>query len=278
MDRRDGYSWRARSGFTLIELLVVIAIVAILAGMLLPALSKAKAKGQGIKCMANNRQLGLAWLLYADDNQDRLVRNIPFNPDPLGPNGCWADGWEDFTANNRDNTNVLLLTRAKMGPYSASSGIYKCPADHYACKEGGQSAPRIRSNSMNAYLEGFGFSTSASGKSNWYPKYRCYNKTSDIVAPPPSELWVMVDEHPDSINDGWLIVDADTPNAWGNDLPASYHNGACGFNFADGHSEIHKWLESTTAAPIHQTQHGNFPGTANDRDIKWTLTHATALY
>jgi prepilin-type processing-associated H-X9-DG protein len=138
--------------------------------------------------------------------------------------------------------------------------------------------PRVRSNSMNAYLEGFGFPTSASGKSNWYPAYRCYNKQSEMIRPSPAELWVMVDEHPDSINDGWLIVDATTTSAWGNDLPASYHNGACGFNFADGHSEIHKWLEPTTLAPVKKNQHGDFPGTPNDRDIKWALNHATAPF
>ena len=155
-------------------------------------------------------------------------------------------------------------------------GVYKCPADIYTCKEGGKDMPRVRSNSMNAYLEGYGFPTSASGKSAWYPSYRCYNKQSDITDPSPAGLWVMVDEHPDSINDGWLIVDATTKNAWGNDLPASYHNRACGFNFADGHSEIHKWLEPTTSPPVRKNQHGDYPGTPNDRDILWALTHATA--
>ena len=266
-------------GFTLIELLVVIAIIAILASMLLPVLAKAKAKAQGLKCMANNKQLGLAWILYADENNGTLVRNVPFNPDPLGANGIWCDGWEDFTPNNKDNTNALLLTQAKLGPYcSRSIDIYKCPADVYTCKEGSHEMPRLRSDSMNAFLEVFGFPTSPSGKSNWYPAYRCYNRQSDIIAPAPTELFVMVDEHPDSINDGWLVIEPDKPSVWGNDLPASYHNGACGFNFADGHSEIHRWLESTTSPAVHKSQHGTYPGTANDRDIKWAVAHSTARY
>ena len=199
----------AKRAFTLIELLVVIAIIAILAALLLPALSKAKVKAQGIMCMSNGKQLGLAWLMYADDNNGVCCQNME-GGDPNTPS--WVLGWENFIPDNTENTNLQMLTQGLLWPYSKSAGIYKCPADTYLALQGTQKLPRLRSLSMNAYIQGNGYAGSGQ---TWYPNYRCYNKLTDIVNPKPTDLFVFVDEHPDSINDGWLIVDPEHPDEVG---------------------------------------------------------------
>jgi prepilin-type N-terminal cleavage/methylation domain-containing protein/prepilin-type processing-associated H-X9-DG protein len=261
-------------GFTLIELLVVIAIIAILAALLLPALTRAKLKAQGIQCMSGVKQLTLAWQMYPDDNLGML----PPNQNGGGVNSpSWVNGWEDFNVNTTDNTNAIKLANALVGPYcSRQTRIYHCPADIYTCREGAAELQRVRSISMNGFIEGDAYKgqkTNPQG-SLWYQTWRSYTKQSDIGKPVPSDLFVFVDEHPDSINDGWLITNVTDPNTWV-DLPASYHGGACGFGFADGHSEIHKWQEGSTRVPVKKVQYNSFTATGS-RDIKWMIQHASA--
>jgi len=254
---------RSERGFTLIELLVVIAIIAILAAMLLPALAKAKQKAQGIMCLNNTKQLALAWLLYAQDNSDRCVYN-------KGTTGTDLNNWVGNVmswGSDPSNTNVTFLTDAKLGPYmSKSIGSYKCPADVVPSAVG----PPTRSIPMNAFVGNKGDGQPIN--SSWAQ----FLKTTAI--PKPTDIFVFLDEHPDSINDGWFVFcSGGNPaerDSW-SDLPASYHNGACGFSFADGHSQIKKWLVASTKKAVHSGFGFPVPVGSDKTDIIWGAERST---
>jgi prepilin-type N-terminal cleavage/methylation domain-containing protein/prepilin-type processing-associated H-X9-DG protein len=277
--RRDRWSaaFAAGTAFTLIELLVVIAIIAILAAMLLPALGKAREKAKGIMCMNNSKQLTLGWIMYADDNSGRLAPNANKAKQAL-IYPSWAKGVLSFSDNNTDNTNIQnVLVRGLLGAYSKNINIYQCPGDKYPCMEFGQQMERVRSISMNGFIEGglYDREKSVPGASTWNSAYRSYSKLTDIQK--PSDLFVFVDEHPDSMNDGFMIVEGG--NGW-TDLPASFHNRACGFSFADGHAAIHKWLQGGTVQPVTRvSKNGSAWGNLNDQtDYQWALDHSTTPY
>jgi len=255
---------RRDAAFTLIELLVVIAIIAILAALLLPALGKAKIRAQAIQCINNTKQLTLAWKMYAMDNDGKLVYNKTVAGTDLKN---WVGNVMSW-GNDPQNTNPDLIRQAALGPYAGKSlGIYKCPAD----KEVSQAGPRTRSVSMNAFVgdRGDGRPINAS--------WAQFLKESQIRN--PVNVFVFLDEHPDSINDGWFVFclnsDPNYRTSW-NDLPASYHNGAAGFSFADGHSEIKKWRNSGTLEPVKRGAKPNVfvPGNQRD-DINWVAERST---
>jgi len=267
--------------------------------MLLPALAKAKVSAQGIQCMNNGNQMSKAWIMYAGDNNDRCVNNFGVAQTDYdvqrGLYNTWCvDNMDWYAQPNSQDTNTALLQLGLLGSYLGRSvQVYKCPADIYlsAAQRSAGFNERVRSYSMNDFLGLYtdqnGDPNTIEGKNEFNPTWPQYLKVGSI--PQPANIYVFLDEHPDSINDAYFDTGTQqapndaTPTWEGSDTPASYHNNAGGFSFSDGHSEIHKWLNAQTCTKVSAVEGANPtpPGPGGQFgsyvDRQWLCAHACIL-
>jgi prepilin-type processing-associated H-X9-DG protein len=279
--------------------LVVIAIIAILAAMLLPSLGKAKLKAQGVQCLNNHRQLALGWRMYSDDSNDLLVYAStsqsmgPPSSDPRNPdNYAWSGAWMDFNGNNRGNWDPNWdMVQRPLYRYVKNTKVYKCPSDRSKVNTPAGVKERILTMSMNRVVGGFAprpgqGSAGTDGGWGWAAPFQIFSRVPHINQ--PSKIFVFLDMREDRVNWSNFMMDMagfspSNPGAyrWGTDMPGFYHNRGCGFSFADGHSEMRRWLEASTTPPLDTS--GSAPTSVadipapNSRDVAWLQERSTRL-
>ncbi|MEW6158419.1 MAG: hypothetical protein AB1813_13380 [Verrucomicrobiota bacterium] len=237
-----------RAAFTRLDLIVCLATLALLSALGVSSRAKGDTAARTVTCLNNLRQLSQAWLMYADDFKGNFALNAP----DVSQRPNWVRGWLDL-ASSRDNTNTLYLVDGRyalLGPYSRKAELYKCPEDFTSIVIGGATYNRVRSYSMSAAVG------VESVNAIWVrsPPHRIYRNMADLTDPSPSRTWVMIEEHPMSINDGFFAFEMplSPPSTRWIDFPAYYHLGAGALNFADGHAELMQWRDARTRIPYSQ--------------------------
>jgi prepilin-type processing-associated H-X9-DG protein len=249
----------SKYAFTLVELLVVVATVALLGCLIIPAFASAKIRSPAVGCLSNLRQLQIGWLMYKDDNNDVLM---PGGPAGFPSNQVWCAGTESW-GSTPGNTNRALYLGSLMAPYVSSNvTVFRCPGDVIPSANG----TRLRSYSMNGQMG------AVYGPPNYNPGWRQYTTASDLTCPAPKDAFVFLDEHPGSIDDAFFQESTTSPKF--PNVPAAYLEGGCGFSFADGHAEIHKWKTPVLQLPVIQgVTVINTAPTADNADWIWLVEH-----
>ncbi|HTA29772.1 MAG TPA: prepilin-type N-terminal cleavage/methylation domain-containing protein [Candidatus Cybelea sp.] len=272
-------------GFTFVELLVVIFTVAVLAALLVPAMASSSLDSAAVKCMSNMRQVSVAWQMYADENRSIFAYNEEGGNPP-----AWVYGEEDYAggANNYNTNYVLNPQYAQLGPYAKTATIFRCPSDP-SLSSGTHGVPRIRSISMNSAV-GLNSGGVPGGQGAWLPSsygndgvpggpYLCYFREQDLGNPSPARLILVLEEDPDSINDGSFAFEMPTTasaTVW-IDIPAKYHADACNFSFVDGHVELHPWQMPQSIPNVNLGDFVSPPAIHSNPDVWWVGTHSSAL-